>query len=95
MPPYPVAALYLRSSEPEPGGDPVPKASQDKTARALRVYEYVDEDGVVFWSFTYLPGRSFRRLALDNPRGTHFRQHISDVHKAAFQSELLDKEEGG
>lgn len=76
-------------------GDQDNTPGHDKTARALRVYEYVDEDGVVFWSFTYLPGRSFRRLALENNRGVHFRTHISDIHQFAFQSELLEKDEGG
>lgn len=69
------------------------KEARDKTARALRIYEYVDDDGVVFWSFTYLPGRSFRRLTLENPRGVHFRNHISDIHQFAFQSELLEKDD--
>jgi len=68
--------------------------TQNKTARALRIYEYVDADGVVFWSFTQLPGRTFLRLSLTDVRGQHFRQHISDIHQFALQSSLLDDTPG-
>lgn len=64
----------------------------DKTARALRVYEYVDESGIVFWSLSRLPGFSVRRLSLVDVRGTHFRRHISEMHELAFQSEILEKD---
>jgi hypothetical protein len=62
-----------------------------KEARALRIYEYMDDDGMIFWSFAYLPGRSMRRLTLTDNRGAHFRAHISDVHQMAFEAEVLKK----
>lgn len=71
------------------------KEGMDKTARALRIYEYVDADGVVFWSFAYLPGGHVRRLNLSDNRGIHYRTFISDVQTAAFQKDLLDEEDGG
>lgn len=64
---------------------------QIKTARALRIYEYVDQEGVVFWSFTRLPGMSMKRLSLLDHRGVHFRSHISDISNMAFESERLKK----
>jgi len=63
----------------------------DKTAGALRIYEYVDEDGVVFWSFTLLAQFSVRRLRIVSMRGEHYRNHISEVHKLAFQREILEE----
>jgi hypothetical protein len=71
----------------------MPKDARTKTARALRVYEYVDDDGIVYYSFTYLPGRTIRRLTLVEPRGTHFRSHISDIHQLALHRELLEEQE--
>lgn len=62
-----------------------------KIARALRIYEYVDESGIVFWSLTRLGGFSVRRLVLVDHRGRHFRDHITEVHDLAFQSEILDR----
>lgn len=70
------------------------KSSHDKTARALRIYEYEDEDGLVFWSFAYLPGRNFKRLNLMDNRGQHYRHVISDIHSLAFQNALLDGDDG-
>lgn len=61
----------------------------EKTARALRVYEYVDEDGVVFWSLTRLSGFSVHRLALVDVRGSHYRDHIVEIHDLAFESETI------
>lgn len=69
------------------------KESSDKTARALRVYEYTNRDGVVFYSFTFLPGSTVHRLELEDVRGEHFRRHISDIHQLAFQAEVLSKDE--
>ena len=65
-------------------------AAQDKTARALRVYEYTDQNGVVYWSFTKLPFQATRRLNVVDVRGTHFRTVISDIQSVAF---LLDDED--
>lgn len=70
------------------------KSSHKKTARALRIYEYEDEDGIVFWSFAFLPGRNFKRLTLADNRGKHYRQVVSDIHSMAFQSELLEEDDG-
>lgn len=63
----------------------------------LRVFTYVDDDGVIFWSFARLPGRSFKRLRLEGMRGDHYRRFISDVQSLAVQSRILeqDKEEEG
>jgi len=58
------------------------------------MYEYVDQDGVVFYSFTFLPGRALRSLSLTDVRGTHFRRHISDIHQLALQADLLDQGDG-
>lgn len=69
------------------------KKPRDKTARALRVYEYVNRDGVVFYSFTYLPGSTVHRLQLEDVRGAHFRRHITEIHQLAFQAEILTKED--
>jgi len=66
---------------------------KDKTAKALRIYEYVDNDGVVFWSFTRLAGFSVRRLTLTDHMGQHYRKHIQDVHQMAFQRDILDRED--
>ena len=58
-------------------------AAVQKTAGALRIYEYVGEDGVIFWSFTRLSHMEMRRLYLTAPRGNHYRTHISDIHRLA------------
>ena len=63
----------------------------DKTAAALRIYEYVDPDGVVFYSFTKLAGTSIRRLVLSDHMGEHYRNHISDIHNLAIQRRLLER----
>lgn len=70
------------------------EAAHTKEARALRIYEYVDDRGVVFWSFTNITTRgAVHRLNPVDVRGTHFRTHISDIHRMAFQREILDEEE--
>ena len=58
-------------------------SAMERIARALRVYKYVDDDGLVYWSFTYLPGRTFKRLTLTNPNGIYFRSHISEIQQMA------------
>lgn len=63
-----------------------------KIARALRMYEYVDDNGVVFWSFTYIPGRTTQRLMLLDNRGVHFRKHIGEIHRYAFEKERIEDE---
>lgn len=60
------------------------KTPRGKTAGALRIYEYIGDDGVVFWSFTRLSHMEMRRLYLTEPRGNHYRSHISDIHRLAF-----------
>lgn len=84
-------SLYLKGgSEERYMSD---KESHDKTARALRVYEYTNREGVVFYSFTYLPGSTIHRLQLEDVRGVHFRRHITDIHQLAFQAEVLTQED--
>jgi hypothetical protein len=61
--------------------------------KALRVYEYTDNKGVVLWSFTKLPFHAVRRLNVVDVRGTHFRTHISDIQQMAFHREILDEVE--
>jgi len=74
--------------------DTTKDAAQDKTsAGALRVYEYVTDDGIVFWSFTPIRASVVKRLVPVNVRGTHFRRHISDIHEMAFHREMLEKED--
>ena len=70
------------------------EAALAKKAGALRIYEYEDGNGIVFWSFTYLPHYSVRRLTLVDARGSHFRRHISDIQEMAFQRRILEEEEG-
>ena len=62
-------------------------AALSKTAGALRIYEYIGEDGVVFWSFTRLSHMEMRRLYLTEPRGNHYRTHIGDIHRLAHVDE--------
>ena len=68
-------------------------ASHHREARNLRIYEYVDNKGVVLWSFTRLPFHAVRRLNVTDVRGTHFRTHISDIQRMANQMQLLDEDE--
>jgi len=70
--------------------DQTREAAHDKAARSLRIYEYVDQNGVVFWSLAKLQMISVRRLELEDVRGVHFRRHISDVERMAFQREILE-----
>lgn len=70
----------------------MPNDGHDKTAAALRIYEYVDPDGVVFYSFTKLAGTSIRKLMLANHMGQHYRRHISDIHNLAIQRQLLERD---
>ena len=60
---------------------------------ALRIYEYTDEDGIVFWSFAKLPLSSARRLRLVDIRGEHYRRHVSDIHGMAFERDILEEED--
>lgn len=69
------------------------KKKAKREARSLRIYEYTDQHGVVFWSFTLLSPHATRRLNYADVRGTHYRTFISDVHQMAFQREILEEEE--
>jgi hypothetical protein len=63
--------------------------SHTKTAgRPLRIYEYVNADGVVFWSTTRLDGLQTHRMVLTDVRGTYFRKHLSEIHQLAMQGAL-------
>jgi hypothetical protein len=49
--------------------------------RKGRIYEYVNEDGVVFWSFTKLPFivTPAQRLRIASRVGTEFSNHLFDL----------------
>lgn len=45
-----------------------------------RIYQYVTQDGVIFWSFTKLSVVSYgTRMTLDSREGTPMSQYISDL----------------
>jgi len=48
-----------------------------------RVYEYVDEQGVVFWSFNRLPSKvsKTRRLTLKSRVGSHLINHLVELRR--------------
>jgi len=69
----------------------VNQPKRTKVARPLRLFEYTDSDGNVFWSFSQLPGYSVHRLTLEEHRGTHYRDFISEIHRLAFEAESLLK----
>lgn len=62
--------------------------------QGLRLYEYEDDDGVVFWSFTRLPEQSFRRIKIVDKQGQHYRRHISDIQRFAADWARLQKNGG-
>lgn len=49
--------------------------------RGTRVYQYRNQDGVVFWSFDKLPSAvtPSNTLTLENRVGTHFDSYLSDL----------------
>jgi hypothetical protein len=65
-----------------------------KEARARRVYEYIDADGVVFFSFAKLHGYQIRRMTLTDVRGTHFRNHLTQIQHLAQMDEGEDSAGG-
>ena len=65
-----------------------------KEARARRVYEYIDSDGVVFFSFAKLHDYQIRRMTLTDVRGTHFRNHLSQIQHLAQTDEEEDSDGG-
>ena len=59
---------------------------------ARRVYEYVDQDGNVFYSFSRLPMVSVaRRMTLQTRVGVHFQNFLSYFRELALGE---DPEEG-
>jgi len=54
-----------------------------EAGRPLRIYEYMDTNGVVFWSTTRLDGLQTRRMTLTDVRGTYFRKFISEILRLA------------
>lgn len=61
-------------------------AGTPKTARRpRRIYEYVDTEGVVFYSFTRLDGFQNRRMMLVDVRGVYYRRHITEIARLAEQ----------
>ena len=60
--------------------------------RGARVYQYRNQDGVVFWSFDKLPTVTHAHtLTLENRVGTHFDSYLSDLR--IFHRFLLDEAE--
>lgn len=61
-------------------------------SRGLRVYQYVDQDGNVFWSFEKFPSvvTHSRTLTLEDRVGTHFDNYLSELR--ATRKYLLDRE---
>jgi len=55
----------------------------------FRIYEYVNEEGITFWSFTKLPQSptSLKQLTRQSSYGTHFRKHLSDIRRLAQEWE--------
>lgn len=49
--------------------------------KGLRVYEYTDQDGNLFFSFDRLPGvvTHSRTLVLDDRVGTHFDNFVAEL----------------
>lgn len=60
--------------------------------RGLRIYQYADQDGNIFWSFTKFPNvvTHSRTLVLEDRVGTHFDNYLSELR--ATRKYLLDKE---
>jgi len=50
-------------------------------SKGLRVYEYTDQDGNVFWSFEKFPSvvKHARTLTLGDRVGTHFDSFLSEL----------------
>ena len=55
-----------------------------------RIFEYMDDEGHIYWSFKRQPGRKAVRLTLQSMRGEHYRRHISDIQK-----EVSERMQGG
>lgn len=55
-------------------------ASLDKgAAGGLRIYEYMDRDGNVYWSFTQEPGSKNRRLTLQSIIGKPLHRFVPEL----------------
>ena len=63
-------------------------------SKGLRIYEYTDQDGNVFWSFEKFPSvvKHARTLTLGDRVGTHFDNFLSDLR--AYRRLLLEDEKG-
>lgn len=61
-------------------------------SRGLRIYQYVDQDGNVFWSFEKFPSvvTHSRTLTLEDRVGTHFDNYLSELRTT--RKYLLDRE---
>ena len=60
--------------------------------KGLRVYEYTDQDGNVFWSFDKFPTvvAHARTLTLGDRVGTHFDSHLSELR--ALRKLIMEEE---
>lgn len=60
--------------------------------KGLRIYEYTDQDGNVFWSFEKFPSvvKHARTLTLGDRVGTHFDNFLSELR--AYRRLLLEEE---
>lgn len=70
-------------------------ARQIEGATGRRVYEYVDDDGVVYYSFTkqVVSLRGLTRLRLQSRVGTHITNFVTKLRILA--SSIVDEDSGG
>jgi len=61
-------------------------------AKGLRVYQYTDQDGRIYWSFEKLPSivTHSRSLTLGDRVGTHFDNYLAELR--ATRRFLLEEE---
>lgn len=66
--------------------------------KGLRVYEYTDQDGNVFWSFEKFPSvvKHARTLTLADRVGTHFDNFLSELraHRRILMEDEKAKSQG-
>ena len=69
-----------------------PKKNAAVQGRKGRIYEYVSDDGVTFWSFTKLPFMvtPAQRLRINSRVGTEFNNHLVELRKLR---KLFDRQE--
>lgn len=67
-----------------------------EAAVGQRIYEYVDSDGVTFYSFTRLPNKVSltRRFELQSRLGVHLTNFITTLRRLGMESGLEDEDAG-